>query len=114
MSPNPRRDTKSGRWLGWATPEHRRATQKLWREGNRERLREYAREYKRAARAERGSGTIGPCAACGTTGPRHWDHDHQTGKHRGLLCPGCNLALGHARENVNVLLSLVAYLERNQ
>jgi hypothetical protein len=39
------------------------------------------------------------------------DHDHKTGKVRGLLCNGCNIALGHARDSVDVLRGLTAYLE---
>ena len=41
------------------------------------------------------------CALCGTDrpgGPRNiWsaDHDHKTGKARGLLCMSCNTTLGH-------------------
>lgn len=39
------------------------------------------------------------------------DHDHETGEVRGLLCNGCNLALGHARDDQDILLGLVEYLQ---
>jgi hypothetical protein len=39
------------------------------------------------------------------------DHSHDTGKIRGLLCYNCNLLLGHARDNQDVLRSAMNYLE---
>lgn len=38
------------------------------------------------------------------------DHNHSTGEIRGLLCDGCNIALGAVRENKEVLTRLVSYL----
>ena len=40
------------------------------------------------------------------------DHDHITGKVRGLLCHNCNRALGLLGDNVDILLSSISYLER--
>jgi hypothetical protein len=40
----------------------------------------------------------------------HVDHDHVTGKVRGLLCAGCNVALGAVRENPEILVGLIQYL----
>jgi hypothetical protein len=34
------------------------------------------------------------CAICGKADNLHIDHDHNTGKIRGLLCAKCNIALG--------------------
>lgn len=39
------------------------------------------------------------------------DHDHSTGHMRGVLCRGCNLALGHALDDPAVLRRLAAYAE---
>lgn len=38
------------------------------------------------------------------------DHDHLTGKARGLLCKPCNRLLGHAREQIRILEAAIAYL----
>lgn len=41
------------------------------------------------------------------------DHDHNTGKVRGLLCNMCNLLLGHAYDNIETLKSAITYLENS-
>lgn len=42
------------------------------------------------------------------------DHDHTTGKVRGLLCSNCNFLLGHARDNIDILNNAINYLKENQ
>lgn len=37
------------------------------------------------------------------------DHDHLTGKVRGLLCSACNTALGLLKENIETMNSLIVY-----
>lgn len=39
------------------------------------------------------------------------DHDHKTGKVRGLLCRKCNLGLGAAKDNIVILTNMIKYLE---
>lgn len=39
------------------------------------------------------------------------DHDHVTGKVRGLLCSGCNVAIGHLRHDKELLLQAITYLQ---
>lgn len=61
----------------------------------------------------------GRCAICRTDTPGgragHWavDHDHATHRVRGLLCNGCNLALGLMRDNPTAMREAAAYLERH-
>lgn len=40
----------------------------------------------------------------------HCDHDHATGRFRGLLCPRCNNAIAHLGDTVEVAQRLLAYL----
>lgn len=40
------------------------------------------------------------------------DHDHETGKIRGLLCRSCNVGIGHLKDSKTVLASALAYLEK--
>ena len=39
------------------------------------------------------------------------DHDHSTGKVRGLLCQTCNRMIGLARDSSEILRRAVSYLE---
>lgn len=43
----------------------------------------------------------------------HIDHDHVTGKIRGILCRTCNTALGAFGDNLEGLQLAVAYLQRH-
>jgi len=54
----------------------------------------------------------GICPVCGRPAPiLNRDHCHASGKARGLLCTRCNLILGHAEDDVDILYSLADYLE---
>lgn len=59
----------------------------------------------------------GVCATCGqpesraATDSLAVDHDHETGKVRGLLCSNCNRSLGLLKENIGTLQNLIAYLQ---
>lgn len=39
------------------------------------------------------------------------DHDHKTGKVRGLLCKSCNTMLGHARDDPMMFFRAASYLD---
>ena len=41
------------------------------------------------------------------------DHCHKTGEFRGLLCNNCNHALGHLKDNPDLLLKAVDYLKKH-
>lgn len=55
------------------------------------------------------------CAICGKKNKRYLcvDHDHKTGKFRGLLCDRCNQGLGSFQDNPNLLKSAIQYLSNN-
>ncbi|MDA8223472.1 MAG: endonuclease VII domain-containing protein [Desulfitobacterium hafniense] len=62
----------------------------------------------------------GKCAICGSIDSKTKlskyfciDHDHDTGKVRGLLCSNCNFALGHFQDNIVNLENAIKYLRRD-
>ena len=60
----------------------------------------------------------GFCAICkgletGHLGRFVVDHDHMTGKVRGLLCWSCNVGIGHLKDNPEILISAAYYLNTN-
>lgn len=118
-----------------ANAESIRATTKAWGAKNQDALkaqrqtpegRKRARENQRDCTYGLAKGEFdarlahqnGMCLVCGgimtLTGKEqtrcHVDHDHATGKVRGLLCAGCNQGLGHFQDDVSRLLSAVEYL----
>lgn len=52
------------------------------------------------------------CLVCSSVGDLVVDHNHKTGKIRGLLCNRCNLAVGFIENNPGWAPKAVAYLER--
>lgn len=56
----------------------------------------------------------GVCAICKNPKRKRLcvDHRHSDGKIRGLLCHGCNNALGNFDENIIIVRRLIEYLER--
>lgn len=62
--------------------------------------------------------TMGFCEICGI----EWqegqkklsiDHDHNTGKIRGILCSPCNSLLGYSYDSIDTLESAIDYLKRS-
>lgn len=60
----------------------------------------------------------GGCAICGKALEKNGrrlsiDHDHQTGRVRGVLCSPCNQGLGQFKDNVESLEMAIEYLKSN-
>lgn len=61
----------------------------------------------------------GSCDCCGTTEPGgkgQWnmDHDHKTGRVRGILCFNCNIGIGKLGDSLTGVLQAALYLHRSQ
>ena len=60
------------------------------------------------------------CAICGihedlaTRSALHVDHDHKTGKVRGLLCLFCNTVLGKVHDSAETLQKMIEYLDEHK
>ena len=81
----------------------------------RKNYRKNADDYYQRVIAEQN----GMCAICGVheiqNGKRlNIDHDHQTGKYRGLLCVRCNIGIGYFKDNTNTLGKAIDYLSTHQ
>lgn len=50
------------------------------------------------------------CQVCGSKERPHLDHDHKTGKFRGLLCGKCNTGLGMFDDSIDKLNKIINYL----
>lgn len=51
------------------------------------------------------------CEICGSTDKISIDHDHKTGKVRGVLCYRCNVSLGFMNEDLERAEGLVLYIK---
>lgn len=59
----------------------------------------------------------GVCAICGkeqSTRRLDVDHDHKTGRIRGLLCHNCNTSIGLLCEDIQTLQSAINYLKESK
>ena len=55
---------------------------------------------------------IPKCATYGDTKHLVIDHNHLTGKIRGILCNTCNLTIGRVKEEIRILENMITYLEK--
>jgi len=103
------------RWRKYES-EHRdevRRRTKEWYEKNKDhaRARRYGLTFSEyQAMLEKQGGV---CAICGESKWKRCaniDHDHITGKVRGLLCGDCNRAIGLIRDNPKTALEMARYL----
>lgn len=97
-----------------------------WRRQNMQKSQELSQRYRvRSAYGADGLELLdrilagAPCDACGAPaveGRRrhHIDHDHSTGEVRGILCHGCNTALGLLEEDVERMQRLIRYIDASK
>jgi len=70
-------------------------------------------QFNERLAAQHGKCALAHCGKPLNVTTAHIDHDHSTGKVRGLLCIGCNTSLGGLGDSVDKLLGAVVYLSRN-
>ena len=102
----------------YVSTTHTRARSRAWYQRNKDHIKEYNlnRDYglstvSRLALLERQGNQ---CASCHRQTPAHkngWfiDHNHKTGKVRGIICCRCNSALA-VLENIQLMTELQEYL----
>lgn len=72
-------------------------------------------DYDRMFKSQRGKCAICRSSDTGQTGKRFLcvDHDHKTGKVRGLLCRRCNRGLGLLNDSLKNIETAARYLKEN-
>ena len=119
-----------------ANPELHRGYCRAWHKKNPDKVREQHRR-RRAKHPEKGresnilkkygldrvqwdelfASQGNRCGLCPSADPGskvgwHTDHDHTTGRVRGILCHHCNVGLGYFKDDPAKLRAAIAYLER--
>lgn len=100
---------------------------KRWRENNREKYllgkkiclikRQYGLSYEDYCNLLKKQN--GKCAICDVVGEKIKgkelciDHNHTTGKVRGLLCHSCNRGIGLMKDNVLIFKKAIKYIQKN-
>jgi hypothetical protein len=56
----------------------------------------------------------GLCALCKTNPATQVDHDHKTGRVRGILCLHCNAGMGAFHDDPAIIERAIRYLEQHR
>ncbi len=104
--------------------ERRKIEKKAYNDANRDRIRERSRQRITGVSGEQFKQAVarqgGVCDICREPlrnfKPKmiHADHDHATGKFRGVLCADCNLGIGRFKDDVTLLHLAIMYLNRTR
>jgi hypothetical protein len=99
-----------------AHKDEARESNRRRRANNRQEVNQKELERRERIFAEKaGRPRASVCEVCGAGDVKIvYDHDHSTGDFRGWICFNCNTALGHARDNIEVLKKLINYLETSR
>ena len=95
----------------WANKNHASLMVYKWKETLRKKYGITPEQYYVMFEAQNGN-----CAICGINQSQfvkklYVDHSHKTGKVRGILCVNCNMLIGHAMEDPEILNKAIAYLK---
>lgn len=94
-----------------------------WKKENKEKVRDHATKYKYGINLLKYSKILETqehkCKICGTDNPGHKgkfviDHCHKHGHVRGLLCNRCNIMLGFAKDDTDILANAITYLKNSE
>lgn len=87
-----------------------------WRKKNQKNYQISQIKYKFKVTKEEAAALLkaieGRCSICGNTWSKKLciDHDHRTGRIRGVLCHNCNVVLGFVDDRIDILERMVKYL----
>jgi hypothetical protein len=122
------RDRAAGRAWHRKNAERTRANRRRYYAENREAILEHRRspEYRAIATRARYKRlysltdaeldrllALKECEICGAEGKLQLDHDHVTGRARGMLCPACNTWVAHIEHRGHLAAHAEAYLDRS-
>lgn len=104
-------------------PERAKESRRRYEEKHRDKicLRLRARKYGLTVEEAKALEAVTNCELCdielttgrGSTG-RCIDHNHETGKVRGVLCNSCNRMLGSSKDNPETLIRAAQHLNHHQ
>lgn len=112
--PNPRTTCKVCRYFNRDIKkenEQSKSRKKEWSIVNKDIIRQKAEKRLYGITKEELGQTC--CQICGGTQRLSIDHNHTTGKVRGLLCSPCNTAIGNFKENPDTMLKAITYLKEH-
>lgn len=108
----------AGKWRK-ENPEKAKEHDELWRKANPDKIRSKGLRYKYGIDLQDYESMLddqgGVCKICKTTTENLVvDHCHATGAVRGILCNGCNAALGFMHDSPDRLIAAAEYLSQGQ
>ncbi len=100
--------------------EYYKSYAKRWNQENKHKIKEYWLKSEYGISLEEYNLLLiaqdNKCAICRSSDPKKSsfsvDHDHNTGRIRGLLCHNCNVGLGGFRDTPEFLQSAIRYLAK--
>lgn len=93
-----------------ANKEKAKQAQYKWREKNKERVKFHKAKSAYGITEEQHKNLAKVCTICGSRDNLRIDHNHKSGRIRGMLCDHCNKGLGFFRDDPTLLLRASDYI----